>query len=190
MAESGSAGASVLMVHAASLENEFVADGYSYEKYGRALWTNDFVFAGQRGPGRREPPSGRTTLPRRSRRRAAGINGKATFVSRGGTPGTTVAEHGIWAARLELRAEPRGPSAVHGQRRQRRRRDTDRRRSWRDGLGAACPGNGALPTGAALPTWYVATGLSQGPNVQAANACNGFPSGAEFLLRLHRQRDL
>ena len=29
----------------------------------------------------------------------------------------------------------------------------------------------------ALPTWYVATGLTQGPNVQAANACNGFPSG-------------
>ena len=28
---------------------------------------------------------------------AAGINGaKATFVSRGGTPGTTVSEHAIW----------------------------------------------------------------------------------------------
>ncbi len=44
--------------------------------------------------------------------------------------------------------------------------------------GQACPGGGALPKGAALPKWYVATGLTQGPNVQSANACNGFPSGA------------
>ena len=43
--------------------------------------------------------------------------------------------------------------------------------------GQPCPGGGALPKGSALPTWYVATGLTQGPNVQAANACNGFPSG-------------
>ena len=53
--------------------------------------------------------------------------------------------------------------------------------------GQACPGAGALPKGAALPKWYVATGLTQGPNVQAANACNGFPSGAELVLRVHRR---
>ncbi len=41
--------------------------------------------------------------------------------------------------------------------------------------GAPCPGG--LPPAADLPAWYAATGLTQGPNVVAANACNGFPSG-------------
>src|ERR1700685_3809559 len=38
-AETGSQGPSALIVHAASLENQFVANGYSYEQYGRALFT-------------------------------------------------------------------------------------------------------------------------------------------------------
>ena len=33
-------------MHAASLENQFVANGFSHEQYGRALFTNDFVLAG------------------------------------------------------------------------------------------------------------------------------------------------
>ena len=57
--------------------------------------------------------------------------------------------------------------------------------------GAACPG-GVLPGsagGGALPTWYVVTGLTQGPNVVAANACTSFSkSGAQQLLRAHRPR--
>ncbi|MBV8991538.1 MAG: hypothetical protein JO372_23500, partial [Solirubrobacterales bacterium] len=48
-AESGAAGASALIVHAESLENQFVAGGYSYERFGRALWVNDFVLAGPNG---------------------------------------------------------------------------------------------------------------------------------------------
>ncbi len=43
--------------------------------------------------------------------------------------------------------------------------------------GQACPG-GVLPSGSALPNWYVTTGLSQGPNVVDADSCTGFPSGA------------
>jgi hypothetical protein len=35
-----------------------------------------------------------------------------------------------------------------------------------------------LPTGAQLPSWYVATGLTQGPNVVNANACTGYLSSA------------
>ena len=43
--------------------------------------------------------------------------------------------------------------------------------------GQPCPSGGALPTGPALPSWYGATGLTQGPNVQLANACTSFASG-------------
>ncbi len=68
-AESGAAGASVLIVHAESLENQFVAGGYSYEQYGRALWTNDFVLAGATvRPGRR----GR----KRSQQHCSGVRGR------------------------------------------------------------------------------------------------------------------
>ena len=183
MAESGAAGASNLIVHAASLENQFVAGGYSFEQYGRALWTNDFVLAGANS----DPAGVSANAPNNIAQAfadvaAAGINGggtpKATFVSRGGTPGTTVAEHGIWQIVASSGLSPAGLllcvvnsangggetpiAAGHGV----------------TASGQPCPSSGALPTGSALPTWYVATGLTQGPNVQAANACNGFPSGA------------
>ncbi len=181
-AESGSMGASNLIVHAASLENQFVANGYSYEQYGRALWTNNFLLAGSQSD-----PAGVATNASNNIAQAfadvatAGINGgntpKATFVSRGGTPGTTVSEHGIWQLVQNSGLSPSGlllcaVSSANG-----------------GGLtpiaagqgvtasGQPCPGGGALPKGAALPSWYVATGLTQGPNVQNANACNGYPSG-------------
>ena len=39
--------ASALLVHAASLENQFVDQGFSYNnEYGHAIWTNDFVLLG------------------------------------------------------------------------------------------------------------------------------------------------
>ncbi|MGZ4476639.1 MAG: substrate-binding domain-containing protein, partial [Nocardioides sp.] len=37
---------SALIVHAASLENQFVADGFSTEPYGRAIFWGDFVLLG------------------------------------------------------------------------------------------------------------------------------------------------
>ncbi len=178
-AESGAVGASALIVHAASLENQFVALGYSKEKYGRALFINDFVLGGPLAD-----PAGVTGNASSNVAQAfadvaaAGINGKATFVSRGGTPGTTVEEHEIWSLVSSAHLAPPGLllCAVNAQN--------------GGGLtpiaagngvtasGQACPGGGALPTAAALPKWYAVTGLEQGPNVQAANACNGFPSGA------------
>src|ERR1700744_4140469 len=46
-AESGNGGPSMLIVHAASLENQFVSGGFSYQNaYGHAIWTNDFVITG------------------------------------------------------------------------------------------------------------------------------------------------
>jgi len=182
-AESGAAGASNLIVHAASLENQFVAGGYSNEQYGRALWTNDFVLAGANAdPAGVAANAGNDIAKAFADVAAAGINGggtpKATFVSRGGTPGTTVSEHGIWQLVSSSGLSPAGlllcaVSSANG--------GGETPIAAGNGVtasGQPCPNSGALPTGAALPAWYVATGLTQGPNVQAANACNGFPSGA------------
>ncbi len=177
-AESGSAGASALIVHAASLENQFVADDYSFEKYGRALWTNDFVLAASQA----DPAGVATNAPHNIAQAfadvaSAGISGKATFVSRGGTPGTTVEEHEIWALMSKSGLSPQGlllctVSSANG--------GGETPIAAGQGVtssGQPCPNGGALPKGAALPTWYVTTGLTQGPNVQSAAACNGFPSG-------------
>lgn len=178
MAESGSAGASVLMVHAASLENQFVAGGYSFEKYGRALFTNDFVLAGANADPAGVVANAKNDIARAfAAVAAAGMSGKATFVSRGGTPGTTVEEHGIWQLVSSSGLSPAGlllctVSAANG--------GGETPIAMGNGVtasGQQCPGGGALPKGTALPSWYIATGLSQGPNVQAANTCNGFPSG-------------
>jgi ABC-type tungstate transport system permease subunit len=177
-AESGAAGASVLTVHAASEENQFVAGGYSYEQYGRALWTNDFVLAGANA----DPAGVVANAPNNIAQAfadvaAAGINGggtpKAMFISRGGTPGTTTSEHGIWQLVSTSGLAPTGlalctVSSTNGG-------GETPIKPGIVGAGAPCPSG--LPPAGDLPTWYVATGLTQGPNVQAANACNGYPSG-------------
>ncbi len=177
-AETGAVGASALIVHAPSLENQFVAGGYSYEKYGRALWTNDFVLAGPTAdPAGAGPNAANDIAQSFADVAAAGIAGKAQFVSRGGTPGTTVDEHQIWALVAQNNLEPAGldlcaVSEANG----------GGQTPISSGAGVAngqpCPNGGALPTGSALPSWYAATGLTQGPNVVAANACSGYASGA------------
>src|SRR6202000_2316554 len=57
-AETGSMGASALIVHAPTLENPVVARGFSYQTtgsgpstkpFGSAIWINDFVLAGPTG---------------------------------------------------------------------------------------------------------------------------------------------
>jgi ABC-type tungstate transport system permease subunit len=177
-AESGSVGASALIVHAASLENQFVAGGYSYNnQYGYAIFTNDFVLAGPQGDPAGVAANGANNAVQAFEDvAAAGINGKATFVSRGGTPGTTVEEHKLWADVAQGSA-PSGlllcaVNTTNG--------GGDTPIASGNGVtasGQPCPNGGALPTGPELPTWYVTTGLTQGPNVQNANACNGYPSG-------------
>jgi ABC-type tungstate transport system permease subunit len=178
-AENGVGGPSVLIVHAASLENQFVANGYSQEQYGRALFTNDFVLAGSNAdPAGVGANAGHNIAQAFAGVAAAGANAKATFVSRGGTPGTTVQEHQIWALVSSSGLAPASlllctVNSTNG--------GGETPIAAGNGVtasGQPCPNGGALPTGAALPPWYVATGLTQGPNVQAANACNGYPSGA------------
>lgn len=178
-AESGSVGASALIVHAASLENQFVAKGYSSEQYGRALFTNDFVLAGPTSDPAGAAANGAHNVAQAfADIAAAGMAGKATFVSRGGTPGTTVEEHKIWELMSDANLAPSGlllctVGAADG--------GGETPITAGNGVtasGQPCPNGGALPTAAALPSWYVATGLTQGPNVIAANACTAHASGA------------
>ena len=84
-AQSGNGGPSVLIVHAASLENEFVAGGYSYQnQYGQAICTNDFVLAGNQGTRPASPPTRTNIAQALADVAAKGVAGTATFVSRGG----------------------------------------------------------------------------------------------------------
>jgi ABC-type tungstate transport system permease subunit len=153
-AESGVA--SALLVHAASLENQFVAQGFSKEPYGRAIFYGDYVLLGPAG----DPAGVLSNAPHDiagafARIAAAGTAGKADFVSRGGTPGTTVQEHAIWA----LDAGTAGLTLCNVS-------------STNGGGEAPSTTSGPCPTTTSNPPWYHTTGLTQGPNIEAANTCN------------------
>jgi tungstate transport system substrate-binding protein len=151
-AEAGTA--SAMIVHAAALENQFVADGFSAEPYGRAIFWGDYVLAGPASDpaGVLTGDSATNITHAFEKVAAAGAEGDATFVSRGGTPGTTVQEHAIWA----------GTTGV-----------TTCNVSNANGGGASpSTTTGACSSPISLPSWYKATGLTQGPNITNANACN------------------
>ncbi len=177
--ENGSEGASALIVHAASLENQFVAGGYSYQnQYGYAIFRNDFVLAGPSADPAGVSANASSYIAQAFADVAtAGIAGKAEFISRGGTPGTTVEEHQIWALVASSNLAPAGldlctVSAADGG------GETPIAASSGVANGTACP-NAALPSGAALPSWYYVSGDTQGPNVVLANACTN-PGGGNF----------
>jgi tungstate transport system substrate-binding protein len=162
-AESGTA--SALLVHAASLENQFVAPltgtTFSDEQFGRAIFYGDYVLLGPASD-----PAGvmSGTSPSHDivtafqKIATAGAGGTADFVSRANTSGTSVEEHAIWALTsgvpnlCDIAAGPNGggkvPSTATG----------------------PCSGGtvGTIPA----PAWYHQTGLTQGPNVVAADACD------------------
>jgi tungstate transport system substrate-binding protein len=159
-AEAGTA--SALLVHAASLENQFVAQGYSAEQYGRAIFWGDYVLIGPSS----DPAGVLTNAPHDivaafQRVAAAGAAGTANFVSRGGTPGTTVREHAIWAL----------TSGV-----------TTCTVSDANGAGTSpSTTTGACPSNTSFPSWYHATGLTQGPNIVNGDACN-YSGGSCYLF--------
>ncbi|ROQ37145.1 ABC-type tungstate transport system permease subunit [Frondihabitans sp. PhB188] len=150
-AEAGTA--SAMIVHAASLENQFVDQGYSAEKYGRAIFWGDYVLLGPASD-----PAGVLTDDSHDiagafeKIAAAGADHKANFVSRGGTPGTTVQEHAIWG--LTSGVQDCTVTDANG------------------GGKAPSTGDGACATAADLPDWYHSTGLTQGPNVVAGDSCS------------------
>ncbi len=159
-AEAGSA--SALLVHAPSLENQFVAAGSRPSNTAR------------RSSGATTSCSARTRTRSTSRTKAphniaaafqliagAGANHKANFVSRGGTPGTTVQEHAIWA--LTKGVKTCVVSDANG--------------------GGVSPSTttGNCPVNIKYPNWYHATGLTQGPNIVNADTCN-YPNGNCYVL--------
>lgn len=150
--------ASAMIVHAAALENQFVADGYSLESYGRATFWGDYVLAGPSGDpaGITAAGHGNDIVRTFQDIATAGAAGTATFVSRGGTPGTTVQEHAIWAL---VSGVPTCaiPAAQGG------------------GKAPTIGSSNACGTVGDLPDWYKRTDLTQAPNVLAASACNFSP---------------
>jgi ABC-type tungstate transport system permease subunit len=183
-AESGNGGPSALIVHAASLENQFVAGGFSYKnQYGTAIFRNDFVLAGPTGD-----PAGVTSGGNPSNNiaqafadvAAAGVAGHATFISRGGTntaPGTTVAEHQMWALMDSAGLTPSGvllcnvTSADGGG-------ETPIKSGVATLAGNVCPDSGTVD-GTDAPPWYIVnSGVNQATNVEAGNACTLGTSGA------------
>jgi len=185
-AESGNGGPSALIVHAASLENQFVAGGYSYNnQYGSAIFTNNFVLAGPSGDPAGVGSAGAHNIAQAfASVAAAGMAGKDTFYTRGGTTtasGTTVEEHAIWQlvdssglapAGLVLcdvsTADGGGMSPISS--------------TVQATSGQACPDSGTVD-GADAPSWYfVNAGSSQGANVIATNACTGHPANTCYVL--------
>ncbi len=187
-AESGTGGPSALIVHAASLENQFVAGGYSYDnQYGHAIFINDFVLAGPTAD-----PAGVGTNAANNIAQAmadiatAGASSKATFLTRGGTTtasGTTVEEHKLWAlldssglkpSSLVLcnvsTADGGGMSPISS--------------TVQSTSGQPCPDSGTVD-GTDAPSWYfINSGANQAANVIATNACTDGTSGPNTCYTL------
>ena len=172
-AQNGTGGPSALIVHAPSLENQFVASGFSFNnQFGNAIFINDFVLAGPTGDPAGVAANGANNIAQAFADVAsAGAAGHATFFTRGGTTtasGTTVEEHAIWGlvhssglqpASLSLCVvsaadgggmSPVGSAALNGQ---------------------PCPDSGTVQS-PHNPSWYfINAGANQAANVIAANAC-------------------
>jgi tungstate transport system substrate-binding protein len=182
-AESGNGGPSVLIVHAASLENQFVAGGFSYKnQYGNAIFINDFILAGPTG----DPVGVQANDPQNiaaafAAVATAGVAGHATFISRGGTTtasGTTVEEHAIWKLVNDAGLTPAGVTlctvtAPNG---------GGMAPTNTGAQGATCPDSGTVVSH--TPSWYIINNVSQGANVVATNACTiaGAIPGACYSL--------
>lgn len=147
---------SALIVHAASLENQFVADGFSTEPYGRAIFWGDFVLLGPKNDPAGVMSGGAATADPAAafaKIAAAGAAGKAHFIARETGAGTDVTSHKIWATTTGV-----ATCAVSTEN-----------------------GGGAMPSTAsgdcdtsspAYPSWYTVTGAKQGANVQYADVCS------------------
>ncbi len=194
-AESGVMGPSVLIVHAASLENQFVAGGYSYNnQYGNAIFRDDFVLAGPVAPDTAgvSANAANNIVQAFEDVATAGYNGgsttpAATFVARDSASGTSVAEHAIWALVAQQPTQPPGlllcavAASIGG---------GETPIAPGNGVtadGQPCPagGNDGLPPNADFPDWYIGTTTDQGPTVISANACtfsNNTPANSCYVF--------
>jgi tungstate transport system substrate-binding protein len=105
-----------VLTHAPTLEAQFVAGGYSYEPYGRAIFYSDYVILGPASdPARVLSGAPNNAAQAYSQIAAAGAAGKANFVSRGDNSGTNVEEKLIWkltGVPLNSNGEPGTPGTT------------------------------------------------------------------------------
>jgi ABC-type tungstate transport system permease subunit len=147
-AEAGTA--SALLVHAASLENQFVGSGFSAESFGRAVFDGDFVLLGSKAdPADIANKDPHNIVGAFQDIASSGGSSHANFVSRNDNSGTNVQEHIIWNMTnvTGCTVDPtngggKTPSTTTG----------------------VCP--------QPAPPWYQVTGDTQAANIEVANACN------------------
>ncbi len=186
-AQNGTGGPSALIVHAPSLEDQFVADGFSdNNQFGDAIFTNDFVLAGPSGdPAGVGSNAANNVAQAYADIAAAGSSGRVTYLSRGGTTtasGTTVEEHALWALLNSSGLKPASlvlcaVSAADGG------GMSPIKSSVQATSGQPCPDSGTVNSTDA-PSWYVINNVNQAASVIATNACNGFSSGANTCYAL------
>jgi tungstate transport system substrate-binding protein len=149
-AEAGSA--SALLVHAASLENQFVHDGFSAEPFGRAIFYGAFVLLGPASDPAHVLTTDRNNIAGAFQDiAAAGALGKANFVTRNDNSGTNVEEHLIWK---QTNVPGCTVDPTNG--------------------GGKTPSttSGRCPTTATPPSWYQIGGTNQAANVQITDTCS------------------
>jgi tungstate transport system substrate-binding protein len=171
-ARSGNAAAAI--VHAAGIENQFVADGFSLEQYGRLVFWGDYVLLGPNSDPAGVAASASTDIVSAFEKvAAAGAAGQATFVTRGGTPGTAVQEHALWKLTSGLATCAIGNPSGGGT------RPVDPSDSSRT---CTSPDNETAPDGAKRPAWYVSgSSTSQAQNINIANTCS-FTNGNCYVF--------
>jgi tungstate transport system substrate-binding protein len=152
-AEAGTA--SALLVHAASLENQFVGSGFSAEPFGRAVFDGDFVLLGPKS----DPAQIGTKDPTdivgafQDIAAAGATSNGANFVSRNDNSGTNVQEHAIWNLTNVTSCTVD---------------TTNGGGNMPSTTGGACP--------QPAPSWYQETSQTQAANVELTDVCS-FPGG-------------
>jgi len=138
--------ADAVLTHAPTSEAQFVADGFSLEPFGRAIFYNDYVLIGHDAdPANVLGADPHDAIGAMEAIAAAGAAGNATWISRGDQSGTHVQEGLMWCMTTGV--------PLHSL-----------------GAGRCEPDNGS----GGIPSWYKKTGLGQAPTVTTTFNCN-FP---------------
>lgn len=155
--------ADVVITHAASLEAQFVADGYAFGNAGRQIFFSDYVIVGPKaGPaGRPADPAGvKAGAPGDAVRAfeliaAAGAANPATtrFRSRANNSGTNVQEQIIWKLTGDSVPKQQATAASN---------------PANDPTRAEPAGSGGAGT---FPDWYIRNPSGQAANLTATEAC-------------------
>lgn len=177
--------AAATIVHAASVENQFVADGYSLEQYGRLAFWGDYVLLGPNS----DPAGVAASAPNDvvsafEKVAAAGAAGRASFVTRGGTPGTAVQEHALWKLTSGVATCTVGAPSGGGTR-PKAPADPSTVCTNPDDQTTNPATTPPDNDGAARPTWYGSgSSTSQADNVNIANMCStgAFPNGNCYVF--------